>query len=861
MNGKWVALLTAAVMLGTAPGMQVWAEPEEKVETKKDADAAAPTETKKDVDVAAPTETKKDADAATPTETKKVTDAAAPAGPETTKEAADDVDIEPKAEIEAEINGSVSSAEQLLQVAQAINNGKYSGNITLTADIDLRNTEWPGIGNKGNQFKTLFDGQGHTVTLPGGKASLINYAIDATVKNVVVDSVKPIWASESCGAGCVGGVVAHMRGGSIEGCGNLATIEGDIKNDDWWHGAYAGGIAGYAQGTEIRQCWNAGKIEGNKAKYAAGIAGFVLAAKQDYSEISSISQCANMGDVSGSYCGGIAGRLARGSTISACSNSGAVTGNEMAAGIVAEVVSNGTVQATLNTGTVRGKQSQPVIGSLQSGSVTYGYYDSRDWKTGSFSGEPRTTKELAGNGSTLLTDSSWITKKSFYPYQFVGGDRAKTQAAAAYVTTEEDGTAYLNLSTEGSWKHNENETPLSFGDTCTLKNGDTLTYSYGGYEKSIKKCIKWSGGTQTARVMFGAPAEGSLTFTVKADGKEVTQGEDGVYEIPYGSRVEIGLASEGVAVSTDTETWKKMGLSLSENGLALSGTNSQKPAKEPVSAVVYGSNPAEGTWKAGTLKLRSVKALPKVNGLDFPGSELENGVATLTYSGSAIQVGIVLKKDQENLDVKNMSVRWYVGEVNLDNPNENTPTGTAQGAETEGGAPVHAGDYYADVVYDGNDYYLPLGMTKGSGCPVKIQQKSLTDEMFGTTDWDTPELLNQKEAKKPVTGTDDGRKLVENRDYTLGYSDMTRPGDCWVTITGQGNYCGVVRDSYRIAMGSYPVKLSPDMKEAYVLGGGPKGPRPNVYWFLKSQPTVKYRDGITFWVSDEGSYQFTEVKQ
>ena len=602
MNRKWVALLTAAVMLGTAPGMQVWAEPEEKVETKKDEDTAAPAET----------EEKKAEDAAAPAETKKVADTAAPAGPETTKEAADDVDIEPKAETEAEINGSVSSAEQLLQVAEAINNGKYSGNITLTADIDLRNTEWPGIGNKGNQFKTLFDGQGHTVTLPGGKASLINYAIDATVKNVVVDSVKPIWASESCGAGCVGGVVAHMRGGSIEGCGNLATIEGDIKNDDWWHGAYAGGIAGYAQGTEIRQCWNAGKIEGNKAKYAAGIAGFVLAAKQDYSEISSISQCANMGDVSGSYCGGIAGRLAHGSTISACSNSGAVTGNEMAAGIVAEVVSNGTVQATLNTGTVRGKQSQPVIGGLQSGSVTYGYYDSRDWKTGSFSGEPRTTKELAGNGSTLLTDSSWITNKSFYPYQSAGGDRAKAQAAAAYVT-EEEGTAYLNLSTEGSWTYN-NGTSLNFGATCTIQNGDTLTYSYGDYKKSIS----WSGGTQTARVMFGAPAEDSLTFTVKADGKEVIPGADGVYEIPYGSRVEIGLASEGVAVSTDTEIWGNMGLSLSGNGLALSGTNSRKPAKEPVSADVYGSDSKAGTWKAGTRQLRSVKALPKVNGLDFP---------------------------------------------------------------------------------------------------------------------------------------------------------------------------------------------------------------------------------------------------
>ena len=58
MNRKWVALLTAAVMLGTAPGMQVWAEPEEKVETKKDEDTAAPAETeeKKAEDAAAPSD-------------------------------------------------------------------------------------------------------------------------------------------------------------------------------------------------------------------------------------------------------------------------------------------------------------------------------------------------------------------------------------------------------------------------------------------------------------------------------------------------------------------------------------------------------------------------------------------------------------------------------------------------------------------------------------------------------------------------------------------------------------------------------------------------------------------------------------
>lgn len=828
MNRKWVALLTAAVMLGTAPGMQVWAEPEETGEEQQQTEQQQ-TEQQ---------------------QTEQQPDGAEISTQQLGRYAREQSD-------RAGDTLTVHDADGLMSAATHINQGSYRRNlnINLEADIDLSGENWPGIGKELNSYCATFNGNGHTVTLPAGSASLINYADEATVKDVIVKSNGKIRASEYCGAGCVGGVVGHINGGTIENCGNLASIEGDEAKSGWEHQAYVGGVVGYARGVTIQNCWNGGTVEGNGANYIGGIVGYML--KKGDKE-GAVYGCFNFGAITGDNSGGIAGRLDN-SLIQNCSNSGTVSGEKNVAGIVYHV-SHGTVQYNQNTGKISGTDRMPIVGTIENNMFGgYDYYDGTDW-TGSYDwGEARTREKLLGGSADSAPKAdTWTVKKSFYPYLTAGGDRAKAQAAAAYVT-EEDGTAYLNLSTEGSWKHNENETPLSFGDTCTLKDGDILTYSYGDYEKRII----WSGGEKTARVMFGAPAEDSLTFTVKVDDETVTAGKDGVYEIPYGSRVEIGLAPEGVAVSTDTKIWENMGLSLSGNGVTLSGTNSQKPAKEPVSAVVYGSNPAEGTWKAGTLQLRSVKALPKVNGLDFPGSKLENDVATLTYSGAAIEAKILLEENQENLNVEDMSVRWYVGEVNLDNPNENTPTGTAQGAETEGGAPVHAGDYYADVVYDGNDYYLPLGMTKGSGCPVKIQQKPLTEAMFGTTDWDTPELLNQEEAKKPVTGIDGGRKLVENKDYTLEYSDMTKPGTCQVIIKGLGNYCGEVIGFYQIAMGSYPIKLYPNMnmKEPYVLGGGPNGPRPNVYWILKSQPTVKYQDGISFWVSNEGSYEFTEVPE
>jgi hypothetical protein len=54
--------------------------------------------------------------------------------------------------------------------------------------------------------------------------------------------------------------------------------------------------------------------------------------------------------------------------------------------------------------------------------------------------------------------------------------------------------------------------------------------------------------------------------------------------------------------------------------------------------------------------------------------------------------------------------------------------------------------------------------------------------------------------QKPVIKTIGGKKLAEGKDYTLKWSDASskKVGPYTLTITGKGNYTGIVKSSYNI---------------------------------------------------------------
>ena len=122
----------------------------------------------------------------------------------------------------------IATAEQLLALSAAVNDGSVSGYpgqfFVLTADIDLKDVDWQPIGhmdltdmsNYSCMFMGTLDGQGHTIS------------------NVTFHSDYPI-----CGVGVVG-----MNLGEVK---NLTVQEVDIRCEDTFSMAI-GGVVGYNMG-------------------------------------------------------------------------------------------------------------------------------------------------------------------------------------------------------------------------------------------------------------------------------------------------------------------------------------------------------------------------------------------------------------------------------------------------------------------------------------------------------------------------------------------------------------------------------------------------------------------------------------
>jgi len=181
---------------------------------------------------------------------------------------------------------TVSNAEQLKAVADAINSGSVNANIQidLLADIDMTGIQFEGIGTRFNEetgetneegspvtrdvirpYMGTFDGHGHTISnmiidVQEGNKGLFGLVSGATIKNVVVDKTCEIY-STGYSAGIVGtttgkGVV------TIENCGNEAMVNVGAS------GANGAGILGVNDLSEayvrIINCYNTGDIVGQR---------------------------------------------------------------------------------------------------------------------------------------------------------------------------------------------------------------------------------------------------------------------------------------------------------------------------------------------------------------------------------------------------------------------------------------------------------------------------------------------------------------------------------------------------------------------------------------------------------------------
>ena len=201
---------------------------------------------------------------------------------------------------------SITTVDELLQFAKAVDNGEYDDKtdavVSLDADLDLTGIAWTPIGStfdaNGNllhYFSGRFYGNGHTIS---------NLDFSENYGKTEYPSF---------------GLFSEVYGAEISGL----TIQGklDVSNSGY---VYFGTVAGVAADSKISDCVSDVSFT-NTDKYING-----TAAMCGYAINSTIEYCQNKGnfsitkDVSSFQTGGIAG-VAQNSTVQYCANAGEMT--------------------------------------------------------------------------------------------------------------------------------------------------------------------------------------------------------------------------------------------------------------------------------------------------------------------------------------------------------------------------------------------------------------------------------------------------------------------------------------------------------------------------------------------------------
>lgn len=260
-------------------------------------------------------------------------------------------------------------------------NGKYfylANDIAESVDFVIGNCY------KGDEFsfQGYFDGGGHSLSL----------YIDST--------------SSASLFGVVG------KGAEIKSLSVIGSVAG---------GDFVSGVCGILKGGTLRGCYNGASVHGS------GVAGGVCASAEDGSVIIG---CANSGTIKGSdLVGGLVGSVKGGSSVvDRCLNSGYVEGTGFVGG-VAGMVEDAVLSGSVAVGSVGGASAGVVCGA-SSGTVASSFFDSRMSMTGDEFAAGVVTDSLLGDKilNRFETDASkWVFETGCYalPAELKGVKDAK----------------------------------------------------------------------------------------------------------------------------------------------------------------------------------------------------------------------------------------------------------------------------------------------------------------------------------------------------------------------------------------------------------------------------------------------------
>ena len=237
-------------------------------------------------------------------------------------------------ENEQRLKTTITSVDELLQFAKAVDNGEYDDKtdavVSLDADLDLTGVAWKPIGSvfddEGNllhYFSGKFYGNGHIIFNLDfsdcyGKdeypsSGFFSEIYGAEVSGLTVQGKTDVSNANYIFFGTIAGVAVDSK---------ISDCTSDVSFTDtsvYINGTVA--MCGYAVNTTVEYCQNKGDFSITKDTtpfWMGGIVGFA--------ENSTVQYCVNTGDITSwtPYAGGIVGQLYQNSKIINCYSSGTI---------------------------------------------------------------------------------------------------------------------------------------------------------------------------------------------------------------------------------------------------------------------------------------------------------------------------------------------------------------------------------------------------------------------------------------------------------------------------------------------------------------------------------------------------------
>lgn len=325
----------------------------------------------------------------------------------------------------------IANATDLKKLADETNKGEnFSGKtLTILKDIELNgnsNNQWIPIGVDINKpFEGHLDGNGKKITgiyMNNNEVTsngLFGHVKNGSIKNLELEG--QIFSQKENSR--MGGIVAFLSNGEIENCVNKA----QIKNEHGW----TGGVVGAGDGTfTITRCANHGEVSSTDT----GSIGGIIGSTSQTVEKGVISLCYNTGTITTDSTAGGGGVLGVANSvieIDSCYNVGAINSGDKAGGIVGYVHSRFkdstlTISNCYNVGNLTGSRIGGIIGYKEvatytcSLTITNSYYlnTCNANATYDYAAVSKTATQLQGMANTLgsnFKENTSNVNKNNYP--------------------------------------------------------------------------------------------------------------------------------------------------------------------------------------------------------------------------------------------------------------------------------------------------------------------------------------------------------------------------------------------------------------------------------------------------------------